>query len=196
VARDRDHPPQLAFGVAHPGGADRVRGRGGHHGARVRGVAGGACAAAHGTGFLNGLVEELEHLPIRTLPGSARRKVVASDTVPVAIVTAAALLVLAPAIVVHPGRWGVRLADLLAVPGVAVAAISASSVAMLSFATLGRRMIASAVLVSVVYVILLGGWSLTAGLGRGPVVLALGAMLASACWSLCGWMLEHRFQVR
>jgi hypothetical protein len=67
---------------------------------------------------------------------------------------------------------------------------------MLSFATLGRRMIASAVLVSVVYVILLGGWSLSAGLGRGPVVLAVGAMLASACWLLCGWMLEHRLQVR
>jgi hypothetical protein len=143
-------------------------------------------------GFLSGFVEELEHLPVRTLPGSAWRKVLAVDAVPVATVTVAGSLVAAPAVVVSAGQ----VTDLLAVPGVALAAISASSVAALWWPTLGRRVLASAVLVPSTYAVMLAGWSLTAGPARGPALLALGALLATVCWSLCAWLLGHRALAR
>lgn len=147
-------------------------------------------------GFFSGFVEELEHLPVRTLPGTAWRKVLAVDAVPVAMLSAATLLVVSPAIAVSAVPWSVRLTDLLAVPGVTFAAISASSVAALWFATLGRRLLASVVLVSLVYAIMLAGWSLTQGPGRGPAVLTIGAVLAGACWSLCAWLLGNRVHAR
>jgi hypothetical protein len=139
-------------------------------------------------GFFSGFVEELEHLPVRTLPGSAWRKVLAVDAVPVATVTVAGSLVAAPAIVVSAAQ----VSDLLAVPGVALAAISASSVAALWWPTLGRRVLASALLVALTYAVMLAGWSLTVGPGRGPTLLALGALLATVSWSLCAWLLGHR----
>lgn len=143
-------------------------------------------------GFLSGFVEELEHLPIRTLPGVAWRKVLAVDAVPVAVVSAMALLIVSPAIVVAAAP----LTDLFAVPGVVLAAISASSVAALSFTTVGRRLLSSLLLVSLVYGIMLAGWSSTHGWVRGPATLVLGAVLAAGCWSLCAWLLANREHAR
>ncbi len=143
-------------------------------------------------GFLSGFIEELEHLALRTLPGAAWRKVLAVDAVPVAVVTAMAVLMVSPAIVVTAAP----LTDLLAVPGVVLAAISASSVAALAFTTVGRRLMSSLLLVSLVYAIMLAGWSSTHGLARGPAALALGAVLSAGCWSVCAWLLACREHAR
>lgn len=143
-------------------------------------------------GFLSGFIEELEHLALRMLPGAAWRKVLAVDAVPVAVVTAMAVLMVSPAIVVTAAP----LTDLLAVPGVVLATISASSVAALAFTTVGRRLLSSLLLVSLVYAMLLAGWSSTSGWVRGPATLALGAVLAAGCWSLCAWLLANREHAR
>lgn len=143
-------------------------------------------------GFLSGFIEELEHLAIRTLPGVAWRKVLAVDAVPVAVVTVMAVLIVSPAIVVTAAP----LTDLLAVPGVTLAAISASSVAALAFTTVGPRLLSSLLLVSLVYAMLLAGWSSTSGWVRGPAALAFGAVVAAGCWSVCAWLLANREHAR
>jgi len=143
-------------------------------------------------GFLSGFIEELEHLAIRTLPGVAWRKVLAVDAVPVAVVTVMAVLMVSPAIVVTAAP----LTDLLAVPGLVLAAISASSVAALAFTTVGPRLLSSLLLVSLVYAVMLAGWSSTSGWIRGPAALALGAVLAAGCWSVCAWLLANREHAR
>lgn len=134
-------------------------------------------------GFFSGFVEEIDHLPVRTLPGAPWRKVVAVDAVPLAMLTAGVLLVVAPAVTVAVGPWSLRLADLLAVPGVTSAAVAASTVSALTCATIGRRVLASALLVGSVYALALGAWTLAGAGLRGPAVLVLGATLAVACWT-------------
>jgi hypothetical protein len=137
-------------------------------------------------GFRSGVVGELEHLAIRTIPGRPGAKVVATDALPVALFSLELIVVAAPVVVVleMPGSL------LLGAPGVAAANIASASLVALVIPTLGRRMLYSALSSGGAYALLaiIGGLLLDSPVPdvAGAAVLIAGGAWAGAVWALAG----------
>jgi hypothetical protein len=139
-------------------------------------------------GFRSGVVGELEHLAIRTIPGRPTAKIRAADALPVALFALELIVVALPMVVV----LGLPPALLIAAPGIAAANIASASLVALIVPTLGRRLAYSAALSGTAYLVLsLTGVTLfrvttpVSGL-TGPAVLLLGALWAVVSWNLAG----------
>jgi hypothetical protein len=139
-------------------------------------------------GFRSGVVGELEHLAIRTIPGRPGAKIRAADAVPVALFALELVVVALPVVLVR----GLPPSLLLAAPGIAAATIASASLVSLIVPTLGRRLAYSTALNGAAYVVLFAGGFAMAD-ARVPVpglpgaaVLVLGAAWAAGTWHLAG----------
>ena len=143
-------------------------------------------------GFRSGVVGELEHLAIRTIPGAPQAKVRAADVLPVALFAAELTVVALPGLLALGVPIGAIAALLVAAPGFAAASVASASLVSLYIPTLGRRMAFSALLTSLAYTAMVaaGAVALRAGTPSawfaGAAVLAVGGGWATAAWHLGG----------
>lgn len=137
-------------------------------------------------GFRSGVVGELEHLAIRTIPGRPGAKVLAADALPVALFSLELITVAAPVVIV----LGLPGSLLLGAPGVAAANIASASLVAIVIPTLGRRLAFSALVSGGAYLLMaaIGGVLLTGPVPHlaGPAVLVVGWLWAAATWALAG----------
>lgn len=137
-------------------------------------------------GFRSGVVGELEHLAIRTIPGDPGARIRAADALPVALFALELIVVALPVVIV----FELPASLLLATPGIAAANIGSASLVALIVPTLGRRLAYSATLSTMAYVTIAGATfvvgSAVAGLG------GLAALLTGSVWALVTWALAGR----
>lgn len=137
-------------------------------------------------GFRSGVVGELEHLAIRTIPGLPRAKVMAADALPVGLFSLELIVVATPVVVtLELSGW-----LLLGAPGVAAANIASASLVALMIPSLGRRLAYSALVSGGAYLLMaaIGGALLATPLphAAGAAVLIVGGLWAGAAWALAG----------
>jgi len=137
-------------------------------------------------GFRSGVVGELEHLAIRTIPGRPGAKIRAADALPVVLFTVELIAVAVPVVLV----MGLPASLLVAAPGIAVANIASASLVALVVPTLGRRLAYSAALSGSAYLVMTAAGGALLGTPAphvaGLAVLLVGTLWGGAAWSLAG----------
>jgi hypothetical protein len=143
-------------------------------------------------GFRSGVVGELDHLAIRTIPGPSRAKLRAADDIPTAQLSVELALMALPALLVA-GDLGALAGWLVVTPAIATAIVTSSTLVAVHVGGLGRRLALSALTVGATHLLLASSYlgariALVRADVTGERALAIAVVIAVAA----GWTLFAR----
>lgn len=150
-------------------------------------------------GFRSGVVGELDHLAIRTIPGPSRARLRAADTVPTMQLGLELVMMALPALLVAGDAADV-LAWVVVAPALAAAIIASSTLVGVHVGGLGRRLALSALTVGATQLVLAASWAgarigaIRIGIAFDRAAAIAAVVLVAALWTVTAhrWA-AHRF---
>jgi hypothetical protein len=140
-------------------------------------------------GFRSGVVGELDHLAIRTIPGTSRAKLHAADLVPTVQLSLELALMALPALLLAGDRVAL-LTWLVITPALASSVIASSTLVGVHVGGLGRRLALSALTVGGTQVALAATYlgarvaSVRTGIGADELLAVVTVVAIAAVWTL------------